>query len=210
MKLKPPILFVGLVLFFMAAKAATPGNQYALTEEQISVLANRATSGDNQAAFLLIQFYSLYQPDFAQAVYCQRVSAEHGDAGQMIDLATSLSITGERPKCLEAQDWLYRAQSSPELAPRAKKHLQLLRAGEKCAVWLRPGSKATSNNSFKPKPLAARLNSGVRPLWKVRATKESGEPIGARTGQPVSGWCLASPSLFCFQFFSSSPLARPL
>jgi TPR repeat protein len=134
--------------------AVTPGDEYALTPRQIHALAQQATSGDRQATFRLVQFYLLYDPDLPKAIHWQRVAAKQGDVRQMINLASSLSIAGGKTNCLEAEQWLLQATSakSSHAAARATRELELLRSAEsKCTQWL--SQRATSNNSFKPKPL---------------------------------------------------------
>ena len=138
----------------LAVGAVTPADEYALTPGQINDLAQQASAGDRNATLRLVQFYLLYDPDLAKAIHWQRVAAKQGNAVQMVNLASSLSIAGGKTNCLEAEQWLLQAKSAKRshVAARATRELELLRSAEsKCAHWL--SQRATSNYSFKPNPL---------------------------------------------------------
>ena len=122
-------------------QSATPGDSWMLSVSEIPAIEQQALAGDAAATDRLIQFYSLASPDLSKTVQWQRVAAQHGDAGQMLNLATSLGIVGGQSSCKEAEAWLQRViakSSHSRLAQRATSKLDQLRSDGQCIQWLRP------------------------------------------------------------------------
>jgi hypothetical protein len=122
-------------------QSATPGDSSMLSASEIPVIEQEALAGDPVATDKLIQFYTLASPNLSKIVRWQRIAAQRGDAGQMLNLATSLGIVGGPINCKEAETWLQQViakSSNGRLVRRATSNLDLLRSDGQCVQWLRP------------------------------------------------------------------------
>ncbi|HOC10862.1 MAG TPA: hypothetical protein PKH84_04625 [Thermomonas sp.] len=121
-------------------QSATPGDQYLLSPADLVVLQDKADKGDLQAVKKLILYYELAAPDMGKAMHWQRVAANRGDVGAMLNLSTYLAMHGREETCFEAVEWIDRAKSSAtdaKLVMRADRKLSQLRHDGPCVKWLK-------------------------------------------------------------------------
>lgn len=120
-------------------RAATPGEQHLLDHPTLEKLQAKAEGGDMVAVKRLILHYELAAPDLRKAMHWQRVTANHGDAGAMLNLSTYLAMRGKQESCSEAVEWIERARLSSTnagIVARAERKLSQIQNDGPCAKWL--------------------------------------------------------------------------
>jgi TPR repeat protein len=125
------VLIVGLVILSFDRQGITEeklfrqGKTYYLSDAEIKKLQGKALSGAPEAAWRLSLFYDLYQHDYKEGRFWERIAAENGDPSGEYSLGLRLKEDRDPRNQERAIFWLKRASAKGEkLAEKELKRLK--------------------------------------------------------------------------------------